>query len=162
MDATRSAVQRLVRVTPEAEEELASVFGELAAAGDELHFHPHPLDRAAAHAVAHHAGEDGYYLLVAEGAVAGYGMLRGWDDGYDVPSLGIALRPAARGRGLARLFMQLLHDEAAARGARSVRLTVYPDNEPALRLYRSLGYRFTPREDGTLVGTLELERKPCG
>lgn len=149
----------IVEVAPELEEQLAELLEALRAAGVERQFHPHPLTREAAAALVRREGSDGYFLLVDAGRAVGYGMLRGWDEGFEVPSLGIALLPSARGKGLGRIFMERLHEEAVARQARRVRLSVYPDNEPALRLYRSLGYQFEPRDDGVLIGTLELEEK---
>jgi len=44
-------------------------------------------------------------------------MLRGWDEGYETPSLGIAVHPDARGLGLARTFMGFLHAAASFQGA---------------------------------------------
>jgi ribosomal-protein-alanine N-acetyltransferase len=83
-------------------------------------------------------------------------MLRGWDAGYAVPSLGMALHPSARGQGLGRTFMELLHDAARTRGARRVRLKVYPENEAARTLYERLGYVFSDFEEGQLVGSFDL------
>src|SRR6185503_6378785 len=82
----------------------------------------------------------------------------GWDEGFEVPSLGIALHPQARGNGLGRRFMLFLHQEAQARGARRVRLKVYPDNLGAVHLYDSLGYHFEAREHDQLVGIVSLAR----
>jgi RimJ/RimL family protein N-acetyltransferase len=86
-------------------------------------------------------------------------MLRGWDEGYQVPSLGIALHAQARGTGLARAFMLYLHQVARWQGAKRVRLRVFPDNIPARRLYESLGYAFQTGNDEQLVGFCELEAK---
>ena len=51
--------------------------------------------------------------------------------------------------------MERLHEEAQARGATQVRLTVYADNEPARRLYEELGYELELKGDD-LVGYLAL------
>ncbi len=45
-----------------------------------------------------------------------------------------------RGRGLGRAAMLSLEDEARALGLDRMRLNVFGHNEPARRLYRSLGY----------------------
>ena len=96
-----------------------------------------------------------YAVLSEGGRVVAYGMLRGWDDGYEIPSLGIAVHPAARGSGAGRELMEHLHREARARRAPSVRLTVYSDNASARRLYEELGYELESRGDD-LVGYLAL------
>lgn len=143
-------------VSPEWQQSLADFFQELASSPAAGHFHPHPLTAEHAAALVCHSGRDLYYLAVEGQRVLGYGMLRGWDEGYEVPSLGIALSADARGTGLARAFMLFLHAAARRRSAKQVRLKVHPDNTPARRLYESLGYRFAGEEKGQLVGLLDL------
>jgi len=46
-----------------------------------------------------------------------------------------------RGRGFARAAMEFAEEEARRRGLGHVALNVFGGNEPARRLYRSLGYR---------------------
>ena len=145
---------------PSLTEQMARLFQRLGEAGVEKHFHPHPLTREEAFRRARYTGQDLYYALLDGGEVAGYGMLRGWDEGYEVPALGIAVDPAAQGRGYGRLLMQFLHAAARARGAKAIRLKVYADNTPALALYRSLGYVFRDEQDGQQLGILELGDSP--
>lgn len=121
-----------------------------------VNFHPHPFTREEAHKIANWSGRDIYLGLFADGAQWGYGMLRGWDEHYDVPSLGIYLAPEARGRGLSRILMEALHDYARRAGASRIRLKVYPDNIVAVRLYERLGYRFQDVEAGQMVGYLQF------
>ncbi|WP_234407311.1 ribosomal protein S18-alanine N-acetyltransferase [Microterricola viridarii] len=52
----------------------------------------------------------------------------------------IAVTTAAQGRGLGRVLMLRLIDEARARGAREVFLEVRADNPGAIHLYTSLGF----------------------
>ncbi|MEA2645636.1 MAG: hypothetical protein QOE92_719 [Chloroflexota bacterium] len=138
---------------------LADLFAALVAAGDERHFHPHPLTAEHARDLCDsYRGQDVYMVVEDEGRFVAYGMLRGWDEGYEVPSLGIAVHPDARGRGVSRVLMSALHDAAAAHGARRVRLRVYPDNASAVALYRSLGYQLAGEPDGgeQLIGHVDL------
>lgn len=135
---------------------LAELFRALREAGDEKQFHPHPLTDEGAAMCTRYTGRDLYYVLVEGSRVLGYGFLRGWDEGYEVPSLGLAIHPAARGVRLGETFMHVLHVAARRRGAKTVRLKVYPGNVTAVRLYERLGYRFVGEEAGQLVGLLEL------
>lgn len=135
---------------------LAEFFRRVKEAGDEARFHPHPLTPEEAERRVRYEGRDLYYALTDGDRILGYGMLRGWDEGYAVPSLGIAVHPDERGRGLARLLMLFLHGAARKRGAERVRLTVDTDNDAALRLYRELGYAMQAMEDGRLEGILRL------
>jgi len=54
--------------------------------------------------------------------------------------------------------MKFLHRLARQRGAKRIRLTVYPENVRAVALYQSLGYalNFNREADGQIVGFLEL------
>lgn len=143
-------------LAPELEDQLAQLFAALQAAGDATYFHPHPLTRSAAHELCTYHGEDLLYVALDGGGALAYAMLRGWDEGYSIPSLGIALHPAVRGTGLAKTLMSFLHHAAKRKGATSVRLKVYPENVGAVALYRGLGYEFAEQEDGQLVGALAL------
>jgi len=147
-----------VRVAAAHEGALAAFFAELVRQGDNQWFHPHPFTAEQARVLAAYAGRDLYCVAVDEGRVAAYGMLRGWDEGYATPSLGIAVAPAFRGQGLGRPFMHYLHAAARLRGAPRVRLKVYPGNTAARRLYESLGYRFQDAGDGQLLGFVDFGR----
>ena len=149
-------------VCPELERPLAQFFCDLSSAGDTRQFHPHEFTDAEAHRRSCYVGNDLYYVAIAGGRILAYGMLRGWDEGFTVPSLGIALHPVSRGTGLARTFMHFLHSAAMLRGAPKVRLKVYPDNVKAVHLYESLGYAFEAQEAGQLVGFLVLNESAPG
>ena len=120
---------------------------------------PHPFTVDEAWGTANHAGHDVNALLVEDGRPIAYGMLRGWDEGYGVPSLGIAIRTGAQGRGLGRVMMEHLHAEAGRRGATAVRLRVHTDNVRARRLYESMGYAYEGEERGELVMLVALEQR---
>jgi len=140
-------------VGPADEAILAELFSDI----DDTFFRPHPFTRDEAGRIANQAGRDTYALLVEDGRAVACGLLRGWDEGYTVPSLGIAVRTSAQGRGLGRLMMAHLHAEAGRRGATMVRLRVHPDNVKARRLYESLGYTYAGEDRGELVMLVDLE-----
>lgn len=119
-------------------------------------FHPHPFDAAEAARVCSYRDNDLYLGARRDGMLVGYGLLRGWDEGYSVPTLGIYICPSARGQGLGVPFMRRLHDYARARGANRVMLKVYPDNLTAIFLYRSIGYVFLGESAGQLVGYIDI------
>ena len=64
-------------------------------------FHPFPLDRRTAGRLCHHDGLDQYFVMVADDGVVGFAMLRGWDEGYEVPSFGVLVDRDHQGRGIA-------------------------------------------------------------
>jgi ribosomal-protein-alanine N-acetyltransferase len=143
-------------LSPEWSESLADFFSALRIAGDEKWFHPHPLNAAEADRRTNYCGMDLYYVLVNGRQIFAYGMLRGWDEGYEIPSLGIAVHPSERGGGIGLMMMQFLHVAARQRGAKSIRIKVYKNNPKAIQLYESLGYKFHTNEGDQLVGIVDL------
>ena len=97
-------------------------FEALRESGDDRFFHPHPFTSEEAERILGYSGPDIYRVLLKENNVLGYGMLRGWEDGYAVPSLGIAIHPVSRGVGLGRAFMLYLHEIARQKGSREIRV----------------------------------------
>jgi ribosomal-protein-alanine N-acetyltransferase len=146
----------IIRVQEALADPLADFFQSLRKEGLEKKFHPHPLTDSQARQLAHYNGLDLYYVIWDGRSVLGYGLLRGWDEGYSIPSLGIALHYSVRGMGMSELFMHFLHAAAKLRGARKIRLKVYPDNRAAIKLYQKVGYVFRDKEKGQLVGFLDL------
>ena len=145
----------IVTLKPELIEPLTRMLRDLQEAGDERDFHPHPLVEDAVRDIVATSRRDQYYLVLEDGDVLAYGMLRGWDEGFEVPGLGIAVSPKARGEGIGLLLVRFLHLAAKRAGASRVRLTVNVDNEQARRLYESVGYTFEPYED-RLLGFVTL------
>ena len=135
---------------------LGLFFEELVTSKDQDYFHPHPFTFEEATRIVEYEGYDLYFAMIKGSEIIGYGMLRGWDEGYSIPSLGIIIKQNMRGKGLGKLFMHYLHIVAHLRGAKSVRLKVYPDNLIAKNLYEGIGYTFETLEDGQLVGYIKL------
>jgi [ribosomal protein S18]-alanine N-acetyltransferase len=125
--------------------------------GDAQYFHPHQFSDDALDKLCRYQGKDLYYVVVEANNVLAYGLLRGWDEGYVIPSLGIAIHPELRGLGLSKAFMHFLHIAARRKGALQIRLKVYPDNIRAIRLYKSLGYIFQGIENQQMVGSLTFK-----
>ena len=121
------------------------------------YFHPHPLDNEAAARVAHHHGQDVYLGCFHGAELAGYAMLRGWDDGFDVPSFGVVVDPSWRRCGIGAMLLKACVDIARERGAVWLRLKVYPENTPAVHWYLSEGFQTKLTDhDGQLVMLREL------
>ena len=156
MTASTKSAPVCVALSSEHASSLANLFGRLHEDDRDNFFHPHPLTAEEAAARSNYSGRDFYCVMLLENNVIGYGMLRGWDEGFAIPSLGIALDPSSRGRGYSRVLMNFLHSVAKERGATRVRLKVDPRNSAAIELYRSLGYVLEPQADGQLIGLLEL------
>jgi [ribosomal protein S18]-alanine N-acetyltransferase len=135
---------------------LAQFFVDIAANNDTRYFHPHPFTFEMAEKIAAYEGKDLYFLQVKDCEITGYAMLRGWDENFTIPSLGIVIHPTFRDQGLGKEFMPFLHDQARRKRAKKVRLKVHSENEKARKFYEKLGYRFTDEENGQLIGYHEL------
>jgi len=66
----------------------------------------------------------------------------------------VGTSPAARGRGFAGLVSAAAALDGARAGSRRVSLGVFADNEPAIRLYRRIGFEILgrPAPDLLLLG----------
>lgn len=143
---------QIVSFGPELTAALSNLFAEISADGEDRFFHPHPFTRQEAQRLCNNSGRDQYYALLRADRVLGYGMLRGWEEGFEIPSLGIFIRKEARGKGLGKLMMAHLHAAALFCGAVSIRLKVHQDNQVARKMYEELAYVFRENEGTQLVG----------
>jgi ribosomal protein S18 acetylase RimI-like enzyme len=144
------------RLHPAWEQPLARFFLGLQESEEATFFHPHPFSPEEARRLCAYKGKDLYYIVSDGKSVLAYGILRGWDEGFTVPSLGIAVLPSFRGLGLGRTLMAFLHLAAKQAGATRVRLRVDPRNETAIGLYSALGYQFVGVDREQLVGIIDL------
>lgn len=99
--------------------------------------------------------------VVLEGDDDGFILIRAVADEAEI--LTLAVRPAARRRGLGARLVRRAIDRAAALGANRMFLEVADDNAPARALYGALGFeaagrrpRYYPRPDGPAVDALIL------
>jgi GNAT superfamily N-acetyltransferase len=94
---------------------------------------------------------------------AWYRFLPAHDPGYgfvpELPELTVGVVPPWRGRGVGRLLVAGLLEEARASGLPGVSLSVEPDNVAALALYRSLGFEEVGGTGGALTLVVPLDRE---
>jgi [ribosomal protein S18]-alanine N-acetyltransferase len=95
---------------------------------------------------------DNYYLVATQGQlspVVGYAGLRApRQAGSQGDIQTLAVEPAHRGCGLGKMLLAALLDEARGLGVSDVFLEVRADNEPAMALYESFGFRPIDRRVG--------------
>jgi ribosomal protein S18 acetylase RimI-like enzyme len=121
------------------------------------HFHPHAMDRGTAERIASGSGRDVYLGCFRGLQVVGYAMLRGWDEGYERPSFGVAVDPGQRSRGIGSRLLDEALRIARTRGCKTVMLKVHRENAGALAWYRSAGFfQIGETADGQLICELNL------
>jgi len=138
---SRADSQTDLRIEPVARESasaLEALFVRNAASASG--FDPFPLDAATARAIALEPRRDLYFIAVGAAGAVGFSMLRGFDEGYAIPSFGIFIDAGHRGRGLGKQLTAWTVQQARDRGCPAVRLSVYSSNRTALALYSSLGF----------------------
>jgi ribosomal-protein-alanine N-acetyltransferase len=147
-------------IGPEDAAQLGHLFEELSGDPQAGGFHPHPMTRTEARRIATGGAgrKDVYFAAFVMGRLAGYGMLRGWDEGYSIPSFGVAVGPAYRDRGLGRHLLRYAIDTARGHGAAAMMLKVHLDNPSARHLYESEGFVFEemPDDPTQIKGLLAL------
>ncbi len=161
---SRYAPFRIRPVVAEDAPALAAFFETLAADEEaQTFFHPHPLtaEYAASLCRSVSTSRDGYFVAEYAGRIVGYSMLRGWDEGYEVPSWGGAVHPALRDAGIGKQLLVHAVLESVARGAKKMRLTVYKSNVRGVHVYGKIGFGFSEKDERSLVGVLPLDPAPA-
>jgi ribosomal protein S18 acetylase RimI-like enzyme len=119
-------------------------------------FHPHKLNWNTLKHIVKKSKKNFYSILLDENIICGYGILRGWDEMYEIPSLGIIIDKNYRGKGISIFLMNELHKIVKENGANKVRLTVLKENKPAISLYKKIGYDINELDENTLIGVKDV------
>lgn len=147
------------RLKPHDGDSLGQFFELLNADGQTVQFfHPHPLTREFADELCRRSQmiRDRYTVVRFHGHIVAYAMLRGWDEGFAVPSFGGCTHPALRDAGLGKFLLAHAIDESRAAGAMHLRLSVYRSNQRAVHIYEKFGFVFSDKNEHELVGMLAL------
>ena len=143
----------IVRLRPEHMEYLIRFFEAINKPEYIKDFSPHPFNEENATRVCNYQGRDLFCSVLLEGKkIIGYGMLRGWDDGYEIPSIGLCILKKYQGIGLGRLLLSFLETVSRVRGCLMVMLKVKKGNDKAKRLYETQGYVFKGHDEELLIG----------
>ena len=154
-------MSNLVTIRQLAEDDMESVETFFKAIDHERyrrHFSPHPFTEEEAERVCHYSGRDRYLgvFLVPGDDMVGYGMLRGLDEGYEVPSVGVCIEEAHQGEGLGRMLLSHLLDLCVKQGANRAMAKVNRDNSASRAMFERARFAFEDFSPEFLVGYLEL------
>lgn len=78
--------------------------------------------------------------LYWQSQMVGFFMLRGWNEGYDVPAFGILIDENYRGCGLEMLSLETAKIICKLRGATRLMIKMHPDNISSKGVARKTGF----------------------
>jgi RimJ/RimL family protein N-acetyltransferase len=123
------------------------------------HFRPFAFDEATVRAQLERAQKDRFWgIKTIAGELAGFYMLRGFDEGYERPSFGVFIAEQFAGRGLARQALDAATQWCEEHGVREMMLTVFPENSAARRVYEEAGFAVAESRPERIVMTKRLAR----
>lgn len=91
---------------------------------------------------------DVYSGVYWHGELIGIFMVRGWDEGYEIPSFGVLIDEKYRGGSLLRLTIDTAKLIAKLSGAKLLMAKLHPDNG-SRRTAQRLGFREVGAEEST-------------
>jgi GNAT superfamily N-acetyltransferase len=115
-------------------------------------FNPFPMNDDTARRISLSSRRDHYYGAFLEGRMVGLSMLRGWDEGYAVPSFGILVDHRFHNKGIGSRLTDFTIAEADDLCCERVRLSVFASNPAAIRVYAAKGFVESHREAVLLAG----------
>lgn len=106
------------------------------------YFNPFAFDEATISGILNDARRDIFQGLFLDGELIGMMMIRGWDAGFDIPSLGLIIGENYRGKDLLRIYIDAMKEICREHGSSRVMYKSHPANSPAPRAAR-MGFRQT-------------------
>jgi RimJ/RimL family protein N-acetyltransferase len=89
------------------------------------------------------AKSDQVYGIYVDNKLIGFYMLRGFDEGYSVPSYGVWISEKYSNRGLSTFTLQHAISFCKLNSIKRIMLKVHPDNITAKHIYEKHGFKQT-------------------
>lgn len=105
------------------------------------YFIPFKFDRQTIAGILASVNQDRYFAVCIGEELAGFYMLRGFDQGYKVPSYGVWIAPGHSGKGLAELTLKHAVAFCRVNGIDKLMLKVHPENVVAKKIYERNGFK---------------------
>jgi len=105
-----------------------------------IHF---PFDLETISGILSKAIKDQIYGIYVEDNLAGFYMLRGFDEGYSVPSYGVWISENYSNKGLSTFTLQHAISFCKLNSIKKIMLKVHPDNIAAKHIYEKYGFKQT-------------------
>jgi len=104
-------------------------------------FHPYPFTDETIEKIMN-SDKDLYSFFLDNGKIIGYFMLRGFDEGYEIPSFGMIVHPDYRGKGIGKMMLKKAIEICKKSKCKKIRLTIDKDNKIAKSIYIKAGFKF--------------------
>jgi RimJ/RimL family protein N-acetyltransferase len=122
-------------------------------------FRPFAYDEAAIADALARRGQDVFMGLFWRNGIVGFFMLRGWNEGYEVPAFGILIDEQYRGYGLEMAALDTAKVICRLRNVSRLMIKMHPDNISAKGVARKTGFVQTGVEaaSGNLIYHYEIK-----
>ena len=87
------------------------------------------------------AVNDKYFGIFINNNLVGFYMLRGFDEGYEVPSYGVWISDKFSRLGLSKLTLQHAITYCKVNNIKNIMLKVHPENIVAKNIYEAFGFK---------------------
>lgn len=84
---------------------------------------------------------DKYFGIFINGNIVGFYLLRGFDEGYEIPSYGVWISDKFSGLGLSKLTLQHAISFCKINSIKKIMLKVHPKNIIAKNIYETFGFK---------------------
>ncbi len=105
------------------------------------YFTPFSFEEDSIKKIINNAVNDKYFGIFINDDLAGFYMLRGFDQGYEVPSYGVWVSDKFSGLGLSKLTLQHAITFCKINNIKKIMLKVYPENIIAKSIYEAFGFK---------------------
>jgi len=106
-------------------------------------FRAFAMDATSAKRICHGPRRDRYFAMYEGEMIVCFGMLRGWDEGYEVPTFGLTADHRSNGRGHGWRMWRWAIGLARDLGAKKLRITTDLKNAIILGMAAKLGFKQT-------------------
>lgn len=104
------------------------------------YFIPFSFDEKSINKILSNAVKDKYFGIFIGNELVGFYMLRGFDEGYEIPSYGVWISENYSGLGLSKFTLQHAISYCKLNEIKKIMLKVHPDNLIAKRIYEDFGF----------------------
>ncbi len=123
-------------------------------------FYPFSFEESVIASMLSDCEHDVYMGIYHRDELVGLYMLRGWDEGYEVPAFGILIAEKYRGYGLEMMSLEAAKTICKLRGTSRMMLKMHPDNFSSRGVARKIGFRQTgvEPESGNIIYHCEIAK----